>query len=169
MTLRPYDEKALTEPNTRTNFLLTSSSSVCSLKIAMRFVSRTIPYQNKEHFKRITDWLIKILIFSSTAQCIGYTDAKLCRGVLKDFVTIELKKELIWMQKIKKNKFLFGDLENQGPNKLCDIQRGCFQLYPNVKVEQDTAGRHCSLNESEFHLFSSSQVRFYFHDGKIVT
>ena len=29
------------------------------------------------------------------------------------------------MQKIK-NKFLHGDLENQGPKKLCDIQPGCF-------------------------------------------
>lgn len=113
MTLRPFDEKALTEPNTRTNFLLTSSSSVCRLKIAMRFVSRTIPYQNKEHFKRITDWLIKILIFSSAAQCIGYTDAKLCRGVLKDFVTIELKKDLIWMQKIKKTSFFLAILRTK--------------------------------------------------------
>ena len=79
----------------------------------MRFVSRTIPYQNKEHFKRITDWLIKILIFSSAAQCIGYTDAKLCRGVLKDFVTIELKKDLIWMQKIKKTSFFLATLRTK--------------------------------------------------------
>ena len=67
------------------------------------------------------------------------------------------------MEKIKKKVSSWRPWE---PNKLCDIQPGCFQLYPNVKVEQDTAGRHCSLNESEFHLFSSSQVRFYFHDGK---
>lgn len=106
-------------------------------------------YQNKEHFIRITEWLIKILIFSFIAKCLGYTDAKLCRGVLKDFVTIEVKNELIWMEKLKKQVSSWRPWE---PNKLCDIQPGCFQLYPNVKAEQDTAGRHCSLDESEFHL-----------------
>lgn len=61
-----------------------------------------IANQNKKQFKRITEWLIKILIFFFIAKCLGYTDAKLCRGVLKDFVTIEVKNELIWMEKIKK-------------------------------------------------------------------
>ena len=61
-----------------------------------------IANQNKKQFKRITEWLIKILIFFFIAKCLGYADAKLCRGVLKDFVTIEVKNELIWMEKIKK-------------------------------------------------------------------